>query len=147
MHTVEIYSKENCQLCDEVKSTLEGLRKKVDFELREILLSEDHPMAQQYLMLVPVVIVDGQHQFHGRLSEKEFMSVLKIVPHPTPLFYVAKFFEALGLLTVLFGFIYGLLGDMWTDLYFFLGGIGIFVGGWMMERGARNRMEMSPLVE
>lgn len=141
MHTVELYSKENCRLCDEAKEMLQRLQKKLNFELKEILLTENDPKAKEYQTLVPVVIVDGQHQFNGRISEKDLLTILKFVPNPTPLFYLAKFFEALGLLTVLFGFIYGVLGDMWTDLYFFLGGLGVFGLGWILERLSRKRVE------
>lgn len=140
MHLVELYSKDDCHLCDGVKKTLAELKEKNEFELREIHLTEDHPRASEFLPLVPVVIIDGEHRLHGRISRKELLRILSIVPHPNIQFFVAKFFEALGMLTVFFGFIYGLLGNMWTDLYFFLGGLAIFGVGWTLERRARKTM-------
>jgi len=59
--------------------------------------------------------------------------LISLMPPPTA-YYVAKFLQALAIVVVFFGFMYGLMGDMWTDLYFFLGGGGVFLVGWLLEK-------------
>ncbi|HWP82287.1 MAG TPA: glutaredoxin family protein [Bacteroidota bacterium] len=132
MITVELYSKDNCSLCDEVKELLKKLRKDYAFRLIERHLMESAPRYQEFATKFPVVIIDGQ-ELSGKVSEADLRNLLDPGP-PTFLFFVAKFLEALGMITVLFGFMYGLLGDMWTDLYFFIGGIVIFYTGRVLER-------------
>ncbi len=47
-----------------------------------------------------------------------------------------KILEALGIAAVMIGLVQGIMGDMWGELYFFLGGIVIFVIGRLMEKKA-----------
>lgn len=132
MTIVELYSKDDCKLCDDVKASLEKLHKDYSFRVREIHLSESDPKYKEYQTKFPVVMAEGV-ELSGRISEADLRKLLNPGP-ATALFYVAKFLEALGMVTVLFGFIYGLLGDMWTDLYFFLGGIVVFAVGRVIEK-------------
>ena len=49
--------------------------------------------------------------------------------------YLAKALEALGIAAVMIALIQGTYGgDMWGELYFFLGGIAIFFIGRRMEK-------------
>ncbi|MBI4417798.1 MAG: hypothetical protein HY563_03410, partial [Ignavibacteriales bacterium] len=81
----------------------------------------------------------------GKVTDNDLWALFLSLTTPPRLYYLAKFLQALAIVVVFFGFMYGLLGDMWTDLYFFLGGIGIFVVGWMIEkqvtRSLRKRLE------
>lgn len=138
MKVVELYSTHDCGLCVEAKELLAKLQQRFPFELKEIALTPEHPLYEKYLILVPVVVIDGTHEFPAPITEQQLLSVLF---NPSRKFYVGKFLEALGLVTVIFGFIYGLLGDMWTDLYFFLGGIAIFLVGRRLEK-----KEQPPLI-
>lgn len=55
---------------------------------------------------------------------------------------VGKILEALGIAAVMIGLVQGIHGDMWGELYFFLGGIVVFVIGRMIEkRGLKNSQE------
>jgi hypothetical protein len=46
----------------------------------------------------------------------------------------AKIFEATGIAAVMVGLVQGLYGDMWGELYLFLGGIAIFLTGRRLEK-------------
>jgi hypothetical protein len=132
MITVEFYSKDDCSLCDDVRATLGKLQKEFPFRVNEIRLAEPDPLFEKFRTRFPVVVAGGI-ELSGKISEDALRNLLEPGP-PTPLFYFSKFLEALGMVTVLFGLIYGLLGDMWTDLYFFIGGIVVFALGRFLEK-------------
>ena len=138
MQVIELYITPDCGLCKEVSKLLKRRQKKTPFELREVVLTEDHPKYSDYVLAVPVVVIDGTHELRGVTSEEQLPQELRGPEPSTRLFYSAKFLEALGLVTVLFGFAYGLQGDMWTDLYFLLGGATIFSIGRMLEKKDRR---------
>lgn len=143
MTTVELYVLADCTLCERAKSILKRLRKEVPFELKEILLSEDHPKYNEYLVSVPVVVVNGTRAVAGEMTEQSLRETLGLVYRFTPRLMVAKFFEALGFMAVFVGFFYGILGDMWTDLFFFLAGIAVFALGRVLEKREMKRQHLN----
>jgi len=49
--------------------------------------------------------------------------------------YVAKGFEAMGIACVLLGLVQGIHSNtMWTELYFSIAGIALFLLGWGLEK-------------
>jgi hypothetical protein len=46
----------------------------------------------------------------------------------------AKLLEAIGIASVMLGLVQGLWGDMWGELYLFIGGIIVFVVGRQLEK-------------
>lgn len=51
--------------------------------------------------------------------------------------YVAKSLEAVGIAALMIGLVQGVYGDMWGELYLFLGGIFVFFIGRQMEKSSR----------
>lgn len=145
MTTVELYVQPECTLCENAKALLKRLRKEVPFEFKEIFLSEDHPKYKEYLVSVPVIVVNGTKEVSGEITEHRLREALGLVYRFTPRLMAAKFLEALGFMTVFVGFFYGLLGDMWTDLYFFLAGIVVFVIGRALEKREMKLQHVSTL--
>ena len=141
MQVVELYVTEGCGLCKEVRKLLKEKQRHTSFELREINLDPDHPKYDEYFLAVPVVVVDGTHVLRGVTTEAQLAGVIAKAPKPSFAFYAGKFLEALGMVTTAFGFMYGLLGNMWMDLYFFLSGIGVFLFGLFLEKRDQRRLE------
>lgn len=140
MTIVQMYSKDQCSLCDEAKALLAQVRSEFPHEVRETKLSEGHPLYAKYQNSVPVLEFPNGGTLSGKITEAQLRASFRSLSPPPRIYLVAKFLEALGMITVLFGFAYGLMGDMWTDLYFFLSGIVIFGIGWGLEkREARER--------
>jgi hypothetical protein len=50
------------------------------------------------------------------------------------LYPLAKLLEAGGIAAVMLGLVQGIYGDMWGELYLFLGGIVVFLIGRQMEK-------------
>ena len=46
----------------------------------------------------------------------------------------AKLLEAIGLAALMIGLIQGIYGDMWGELYLFIGGILVFIVGRQIEK-------------
>ncbi|MBI3004564.1 MAG: glutaredoxin family protein [Ignavibacteriales bacterium] len=136
--TVAFYSKDDCKLCDNARNVIKRLKKEFFFDVNETMLTEEHPRYKEFFMAIPVVIIQDK-QFSGTILEDDLRAFLKELKPPTRLFYLGKTLEALGFLTVALGLMYGLMGDMWTDLYFFLGGIVVFGVGMVLERRELRR--------
>lgn len=52
---------------------------------------------------------------------------------------IAKLLEAAGLASLILGLVQGLYGDMWGELYLFIGGIIIFIAGRIIEIKSRKQ--------
>ena len=63
MHSVLMYSRRTCGLCDKARSVLLAERKGTPFEFREVLIDGDDGLELEYGLRVPVVLIDGEEQF------------------------------------------------------------------------------------
>lgn len=134
MRTVELFTRDDCPLCDEVKPRAEQLASEFGFQLAVRKLDSADPLFTKHRNDFPVLLADNGNKVSGRISDDDLRALFRSLTPPPRLYYVAKFLQALAIVVVFFGFMYGLMGDMWTDLYFFLGGIGIFVIGRLIEK-------------
>ncbi len=142
MNSVELFSKKECSLCDDAKLLIRRVNEDFHFMVSETTLTPDDPRFSRYESRFPVVVASNGREVSGKITEEDLRRLFHSLTPPPRIFYVAKFLEALALVAVFFGFIYGLLGDMWLDLYFFLGGIVIFLAGWSLEKWeARSRTQ------
>ena len=69
MTLVELYSKDECSLCDDAKNILERVSKQIPFTLREFKLMPGDPYYEDYKELVPVVHINKVQVFKYRVSE------------------------------------------------------------------------------
>ena len=110
------------------------------FQIEEHVLTPADKDFERYKYSFPVLVASNGKSVSGKVSEEQVRNLFHSLTPPPRIFYVAKFLEALAIVAVMFGLMYGLGGDMWTDLYFFLGGIAVFAGGRMLEKWeARKR--------
>ncbi len=77
MILVELYSKDDCHLCDEAKVVLEKVQKEILFTLREYKLTPGDTNWEEYKELFPVVHVEKKLAFKYRVNEQ----MLKIRLH------------------------------------------------------------------
>jgi glutaredoxin len=137
-HLVELYTTENCGLCEEARKTLTELKATVSFELREVKLTPEHRSYSRYVLSTPVLLIDGKVELPAPFDVHRVMEILLSDQQPSALFYIGKGLEALGLISVACGLTTGLLGDMRTEGYLFVSGIGLFAIGWLIERKHRK---------
>jgi glutaredoxin len=65
---VVLYTRQGCHLCDEAHAVLERARARFGFALALVDVDGDPELARLYGLEVPVVAVDGQVRFRGRVN-------------------------------------------------------------------------------
>ncbi|MCA0986794.1 glutaredoxin family protein [Guptibacillus algicola] len=66
--TVMLYTKETCALCDEAYAILEDLQTEVDFTIETVDIYQDEALLEKFMVMIPVVEVDGEIIDYGRVS-------------------------------------------------------------------------------
>lgn len=74
---VEIYSKDACHLCDLAKEILFRTQQKIAFDIKEIDITRDSILYEEYKDQIPVIFINGRKSFKYRISEKELYKKLK----------------------------------------------------------------------
>lgn len=70
MILVELFSKDDCHLCDEAKAVLEKVRQQIPFNFREFKLMPGDTNWEEYKEMFPVVHVDKVPTFKYRVNEQ-----------------------------------------------------------------------------
>jgi glutaredoxin len=65
---VVIYTRTNCELCDDAMQLLDGYEKYLP-DIQEINIETDQSLIERYGTCVPVVEIDEKVRFRGRLNE------------------------------------------------------------------------------
>ncbi|MGA9289616.1 MAG: glutaredoxin family protein [Anaerobacillus sp.] len=68
--TVNLYTKEACPLCEEAYDLLEALRQDVDFSLNTIDIYQDDQLLEKFMLMIPVVEIEGEIVGFGQISKK-----------------------------------------------------------------------------
>lgn len=69
MTLVELYSKDDCSLCDEARAVLQKVQRDLPFALREVKLSPGEERYEEYSELFPVIFVNKVFAFKHRINE------------------------------------------------------------------------------
>jgi glutaredoxin len=69
MILVELFSKNDCHLCEEAKAVLEKVRREIPFTLKEIKLAEGDQQFEDYQEWFPVVHINKVLTFKYRVNE------------------------------------------------------------------------------
>ncbi|MEO6923401.1 MAG: glutaredoxin family protein [Bryocella sp.] len=77
MHTVVVYSRKECHLCDVVKETLAQAEADADFQWSEVDIDADPELRQRFNEEVPVVFIDGRKAFKYRMDKLQFLRLLE----------------------------------------------------------------------
>ncbi len=56
---VVLYGRSGCHLCDEARASLERLRARLPFDLREVSIEGDAELERRFTLEIPVIEVDG----------------------------------------------------------------------------------------
>ncbi len=81
---VEIYSKEDCHLCEEAKAVLLKAKQKYPIQITEIDISLDSELLEKYKEQIPVVFINGRKAFKFRIDEKELYKKITASPISLP---------------------------------------------------------------
>ena len=72
-----IYTRRDCCLCEEMKSTLSQVADQVSFALEEIDVDTSPVLQEQYGNDVPVLFINGRKAFKHRLTAMELEQRLR----------------------------------------------------------------------
>jgi glutaredoxin len=76
MILVELFSTEDCHLCEEARRVLLKVQQEIPFILEEKKIGPADTSFQEYREKVPVVIVDHQEVFHYTVNEAALRRIL-----------------------------------------------------------------------
>ena len=65
---VVMYTRQGCHLCEQARAQLDEARREYGFALDQVDVDTDPELASQYGLCVPVVTVNGQVRFRGRVN-------------------------------------------------------------------------------
>lgn len=74
---VEIYSKENCSLCDKAKEIIKKVSLDTDFDFVEIDITKNPEIFEKYKYDIPVIHINKIIAFKHRIEEAEFRKKLE----------------------------------------------------------------------
>jgi hypothetical protein len=74
---VLVYSRADCHLCELAWEQLQRARRRFHFTLEKIDISSDAELTGRFGDQVPVVCVDGEVRFRGRVNEVLLMRLLE----------------------------------------------------------------------
>ena len=60
-----LYTRQGCQLCDKAEAILV----RHGFDVESIDIDQDDQLQERYNACVPVVLIEGQERFRGRINE------------------------------------------------------------------------------
>lgn len=77
-HTVTVYTRENCHLCEDAKATVEDVVEGVDttVDVETVDVDTDPALRDEYGERVPYVLVDGTPKFKFRVDRDELEAAL-----------------------------------------------------------------------
>ena len=75
-HQLTLYSRPDCHLCDDMKTTIKNFSKKISVDLRIVDISNNATLETQYGQEIPVLFVDGRKIAKYRISEQELQEAL-----------------------------------------------------------------------
>ena len=71
-----IYSRPGCHLCEEMKTVVARVARRVALTLDEIDISTDPALEQRFGLEIPVLLVDGRKVAKYRVTETELTRIL-----------------------------------------------------------------------
>jgi glutaredoxin len=74
---LRLYTRKDCCLCEEMKSTLSRVAGRVSFALEEIDVDTSPELQEKYGNEIPVLLINGRKAFKYRLTAKELEQRLR----------------------------------------------------------------------
>ncbi len=76
-HSVLLYSRPGCGLCDEARDAILLERARTPFGFEEVDISGDEALEREFGLRIPVVLVDGEELFETRVEPRVLREALQ----------------------------------------------------------------------
>lgn len=77
MTHLTIYSRAGCHLCEEMKTVIGLVARRVPLTVEEVDISADEGLEQRYGTEIPVLLIDGRKVAKHRIGEEELLRRLR----------------------------------------------------------------------
>lgn len=67
-HTLTLYTRNKCPLCDKAKKIIMELKEEYHFEYAEYDIDESDELTERYGLMIPVVHIDGEEIQYGQID-------------------------------------------------------------------------------
>ncbi|MGB0131897.1 glutaredoxin family protein [Chlorobium sp.] len=78
LHTVTLYGKKECCLCDQAMAVLHKAQAAEPFVLEKIDIASQPDLLEKYGRQIPVILVDGIEVFRYRIREDRLAALLAL---------------------------------------------------------------------
>ena len=76
-HSVVLYSRPGCHLCDVAREAILSLRERLGFEFTEVDIEADDELELEYGIRIPVVEVDGEEAFEVTVDAERLARLVR----------------------------------------------------------------------
>lgn len=76
LHTITLYSKEGCHLCENAREALFSLEDEFQVALEEVDITTDSALFEKYKWTIPVMIVDNRIILESRIDARKIYRAL-----------------------------------------------------------------------
>jgi glutaredoxin len=83
MTIVELYSKDDCHLCDIALEVLQNVREIIPFELQQVKIREGDEYFEKYKERIPVVFINKEFAFQYKVRKDELIAKLETAAQKT----------------------------------------------------------------
>jgi glutaredoxin len=77
MHTITLYTKPGCHLCDRAKEVILRCRNQIHFDYDEINIETDESLNHLYRNDIPVILLDGREIARHFIRERNLLNLLQ----------------------------------------------------------------------
>ena len=75
-HSIVLFTKPGCGLCDRAKDVIRGVQRHVAFEFEEKNILDDAILYGRYKNDIPVILLDGREIARHRISPRQLANAL-----------------------------------------------------------------------
>jgi len=75
-HTIILYSKPGCHLCEDAKADLMSLADQFEFGLEERDITQDALTFEKYRYTIPVMHIDSKIELEGRINSRKLQRAM-----------------------------------------------------------------------
>ncbi|GKW47459.1 MULTISPECIES: glutaredoxin family protein [unclassified Planococcus (in: firmicutes)] len=74
---ITLYTRPNCELCEEAKLMLELVKEDFPLEYQEVDIESDEQLHEKYMVMIPVLEKEGELLIYGRIGYVELLEALE----------------------------------------------------------------------
>lgn len=73
---IHFYTRPGCHLCDDARLMLKLVQEDVEFEVNEINIEEDDALHEKYMLMIPVIELEGKIIQYGQVDYATILEAL-----------------------------------------------------------------------